>query len=256
MEKGLETGADFRPSSTTSQLCDFGQVTASLSLRPVKYKIGLIMIFTIIVNIHYVLTTILRSPKYSMCFTSFNNTRLLWRFNEARWKWHESVLETLKYYAIIKLLLFSHCHVRLFEISWTAARQASLSFTISWSLLKLMSIELMLSNHLIFCHPLFLLPSIFHNIRVFSNELALHISWPKYWSFSFSISTSSQYSGLISFRIDYWQNATNIHIPGFIAVSPQLTGFFLIWTFISFIIYSRYLAHGLIIWCYLSNSVI
>ena len=108
MEKSLETGADFRPSSTTSQLCDFGQVTASLSLRPVKYKIGLIMIFTIIVNIHYVLTTILRSPKYSMCFTSFNNTRLLWRFNEARWKWHESVLETLKYYAIIKLLLFSH----------------------------------------------------------------------------------------------------------------------------------------------------
>lgn len=64
-------------SSATSQLCDFGQVTASLSLRLVKYKIGLIMIFIIIVNIHYVLTTILRSPKYSMCFTSFNNTRLL-----------------------------------------------------------------------------------------------------------------------------------------------------------------------------------
>ena len=77
MEKRLETGAEFRPSSTTSQLCDFGQVTASLSLRFVKYKIGLIMIFIIIVNIHYVLTTILRSPKYSMYFTSFNNTRLL-----------------------------------------------------------------------------------------------------------------------------------------------------------------------------------
>lgn len=84
MEKGLETGVEFRPISTTSQLCDFGQVTAFLSLRFVKYKIGLIMIFIMIVNIHYILTTILRSPKYSMYFTSFNNTRLLWRFNEAR----------------------------------------------------------------------------------------------------------------------------------------------------------------------------
>ena len=77
MEKGLETGVEFRPSSTTSQLCDLGQVIAFLSLRFVKYKIGLIMIFIIIVNIHYILTTILRSPKYSMYFTSFNNTRLL-----------------------------------------------------------------------------------------------------------------------------------------------------------------------------------
>ena len=84
MEKGLETGVEFRPSSTTSQLCDLGQVIAFLSLRFVKYKIGLIMIFIIIVNIHYILTTILRSPKYSMYFTSFYNTRLLWRFNEAR----------------------------------------------------------------------------------------------------------------------------------------------------------------------------
>ena len=148
-------------------------------------------------------------------------------------------------------------HGRLFETSWTATSQASLSFTISWSLLKLMSIELMmLSNHLILCRPLFLLPSVFPNIRVFSNESALHISWPKYWSFSFSISTSSEYSGLISFRIDNWQNATNIHTPGIIAISPQPTGFFLFWTFVSFIIYSWYLAHGLIIWYYLSNSVI
>ena len=84
MEKGLETGVEFRPSSTTSQLCDLGQVIAFLSLRFLKYKIGLIMIFIILVNIHYILTTILRSPKYSMYFTSFNNTRLLWRFNEAR----------------------------------------------------------------------------------------------------------------------------------------------------------------------------
>ena len=87
---------------------------------------------------------------------------------------------------------------------WTAAHQASLSFTISWSLLKLTSIEsVMLSNHLIFCHPLLLLPSIFPSIRVFSNELALHIRWPKYWGFSFSISPFKEYSGLISLRISF-----------------------------------------------------
>jgi len=85
----------------------------------------------------------------------------------------------------------------------TAVQHASLSFTISQSLLKLMSIEsLMPSNHTIFCQPLLLLPSIFPNIRVFSSELALCTRWPKYWSFSFSISPFSEYSGLISFRID------------------------------------------------------
>ena len=93
--------------------------------------------------------------------------------------------------------------VRLFVIPWTAARQAPLSFTISQSLLKLMSIELVMpSNHLILCRPLLLLPSIFPSIRVFSNESALLIKWPKYWSLSFSISPSNEYSGLISFRID------------------------------------------------------
>ena len=91
------------------------------------------------------------------------------------------------------------------KLQWTAACQASLSFTISWSLLKLMSIEsVMPSNHLILCHPLLLLPSIFPSIRVFSKELALCIRWPKYWSFSFSISPSSDYLGLISFRIDWF----------------------------------------------------
>ena len=81
----------------------------------------------------------------------------------------------------------------------------SLSFSISQSLLKLMSIaSLMPSNHLILCHPLLLLPSIFPSIKVFSNESALHIRWPKYWSFSFSISPYSEYSGLISFRIDWF----------------------------------------------------
>ena len=87
---------------------------------------------------------------------------------------------------------------------WTVALQASLSITNSRSLLKLMSIELVMpSNHLIFCCPLLLLPSIFPSIRVFSNESALCIRWPKYWSFSFSISPSNEYSGLISFRIDW-----------------------------------------------------
>ena len=87
---------------------------------------------------------------------------------------------------------------------WTAAHQASLSITNSWSLLKLISIELVMpSNHLIPRHPLRLLPSIFASIRVFSNESILRIRWPNYWSFSFSISPSNEYSGLISFRIDW-----------------------------------------------------
>ena len=93
--------------------------------------------------------------------------------------------------------------VRLFATPGTAAHQASLSITNSWSLLKLMSIELVMSsNHLILCHPLLLPPSIFPSIRVFSNESVLHIRWPKYWSFSFSISLSNEYIRLISFRKD------------------------------------------------------
>ena len=92
--------------------------------------------------------------------------------------------------------------VQVFVITWTAACQTSLSITNSRSLLKLMSIEsVMQSNHLILCCPLLLLPSIFPNIRVFSSESTLHIKWPKYWSFSFSISPSNEYSGMISFRI-------------------------------------------------------
>ena len=94
--------------------------------------------------------------------------------------------------------------VQLFETPWAAACQASLSIINSWSLLKPMSIEsVMPSNHLILCHPLFFLPSIFPSIRVFSNESTLHIRWPKYWSFSFSISSPNKYSGLISFRMDW-----------------------------------------------------
>ena len=96
-------------------------------------------------------------------------------------------------------------HVQLFVTPWTAAHLASLSITNSWSLLKLMSIELVMpSNHLILCCPLLLPPSILPSIRIFSSESVLHIRWPKYWSFSFSISPSNEYSGLISFRMDWF----------------------------------------------------
>ena len=100
--------------------------------------------------------------------------------------------------------IHSLSRVQLFATTWTAARQASLSINNSRSLLKLMPIEsVMPSNHLILCRPLLLLPSIFPSIRVFSNESVLRIRWPKCWSFSFSISPSNEYSGLISFRMDW-----------------------------------------------------
>ena len=95
--------------------------------------------------------------------------------------------------------------VQLFVTPWAAAHQASLSITKSWSLLKLVSIESVVPfNHPVFCIPLLFLPSIFPSIRVFSNESILHIRWPKYWSFIFGISPSNEYSGLISFRIDWF----------------------------------------------------
>ena len=98
----------------------------------------------------------------------------------------------------------SASHVRLFVIPCSAARQASLSITNSWSLLKLISIKsVMPSNYLILCHPLFLLPLTFPSIRVSSDESLLHIRWPKYWNFSFSISPSNEYLGLISFRMEW-----------------------------------------------------
>ena len=96
-------------------------------------------------------------------------------------------------------------HVHLFATPWTAASQASLSIINSPSLLRFMSIEsVMPSNHLILCHPLLLLPSIFPSVRVFSSESVVRIRWPKYWSFSFSISPSNEYPGLISFRMDWF----------------------------------------------------
>ena len=105
---------------------------------------------------------------------------------------------------IISIVLQSLRSGQLFATTWTAERQVFLSITNSWSLLKLMCIKsVMPSNHLILCHPLLLLPSIFPSNRVFSKESILRIRWPKYWSFSFSISTSTEYSGLISFRMDW-----------------------------------------------------
>ena len=106
---------------------------------------------------------------------------------------------------VIVVVVQSLSHICLFVISWTAACQASLSFTISQSLLKLMPIELVMpSNQLIFSHPLLFLPSIFPRIRAFSSESALHIRWPKYWSFSFSTSPSNEYLEFTSFRIDWF----------------------------------------------------
>ena len=129
-----------------------------------------------------------------------------------RGHWKHRIYQSLhssNMYIIIAYIFFSSVqslsHVQLFATLWTATYQASLSVTNSWSLLKLMSIKLVMpSNHLILCHLLLLLPSIFLSIRVFSNESVLCIRWPKYWSFSFNISPSSEYSGLISFRIDWF----------------------------------------------------
>ena len=111
----------------------------------------------------------------------------------------------MEQYIVVVVVVQSLSHIRLFVTPWTAAHQTSLSITNSRGLPTLMSIEsVMPSNHLIFCRPLLLLPSIFPSIRVFSNESALQIRWPKYWSFSFSINPSNEYLGFVSFRIDWF----------------------------------------------------
>ena len=137
--------------------------------------------------------------------------------------WCVQCMNTASRQIILLLLLFSCCRVRLFETPWTAARQASLSLTISQSLPKFMSTESMMSSkHLILWCPFLLLPSIFPSIRVFSNEIPLCIRWPKYWSFS--ISSSNEYSGLISFGIDWFDL---LAVPGLSSLlqhhSPFLT---------------------------------
>ena len=121
-----------------------------------------------------------------------------------RWKGSPKPLSPQTVSTVPSFVVQSLSYVRLFATPWTAAYQTSLSFTVSQSLIKLMSIKsVMPSNHLIFCRPPLLLPSIFPSNRVFSNESALRIRWPKYWSFSFNISPPSEYSGVISFRMDW-----------------------------------------------------
>ena len=140
------------------------------------------------------MTQKIRLMRYTMCFLGTRRSCKGFTFSN-------SLILILTLWIRVAVQLLSS--VQLFATPWTAALQASLSLTISRSLLKLMSIEsVMPSNHLILCHSL-LLPSIFPSIRIFSNESALRIRWPKYWSFSFSISPSNEYSGLISFRIDW-----------------------------------------------------
>ena len=143
------------------------------------------------------------SPDFSLslCFKeiSLKSRRILWKIDQqttTRWPDWVSYLFSVQSKSL-------SC-VQVFATPWMAACQASLSITNFRSLHKLMSIEsVMPSNHLILCRPLHLLPSIFPSIRVFSNESALRIRWPKYWSFSFSISPSNEYSGLICFRMDW-----------------------------------------------------
>ena len=140
-----------------------------------------------------------------MCFKKgmiYLKNKRLWNQQATSFTAEISCFQSPAYWGASSVQLLS-C-VRLFATPWTAARQASLSITNSQSFLKLMSIELVMpSNHFILCCPLLLLPSIFPSIRVFSNESVLHIRWPKYWSFIFSISPSNKYSGLISFRMDW-----------------------------------------------------
>ena len=132
----------------------------------------------------------------------------LWQIVENREAWHAAAHGVAKSWTWLSdwtqlSSSYQKSGVRLFSTPWTAAYQAFLSFTVSQSLLKCMSIvSVMPPNHLILCHPLLPLPSVFPNIRIFSNESVLLIKWPKYWRFSFSIRPSSEYSGLISFRIN------------------------------------------------------
>ena len=148
---------------------------------------------------------------FYFCFFFFDS--IIWLVELPYSQNRNGSLFTLKYSiswlqcldSFVAVVVQSLSHVQLFATSWSVTCQVSLSSAISWSLLKLMSIWLMMpSNHLILCHPLLLLHSVFLSIRVFSSESALCIRWPKYWSFSFSLSPSNKYSEFISFRIDWF----------------------------------------------------
>ena len=134
------------------------------------------------------------------CYSLYVTFSLFWNSSGKNWQKGHRKVAPITQFTSVQLFI----HVKLFVTPWTVARQASMSITGSRNLLKLISIEsVMLSDHFILCHPLLLLPSIFPIIRVFSNESALLIRWPKYWSFSFNISPSNEHSGLISFRMDW-----------------------------------------------------
>ena len=152
----------------------------------------------------YEIYNIYRVITFKLTTYYWTSSLIIWSFqNQRRFYPLHSTLSSLPNSYVVAVV-HSLNHVQLFVTPWTAVYQASLSFTISQSLLKLMTIEsMMLSNHLILFPPLLLLPSAFPSIRVFSNESALRIRWPKCWSFNFSISPSTEYSRLISFRIDW-----------------------------------------------------
>ena len=145
-------------------------------------------------------------PSWSLSHTEFPRWQSSSFPHQLVWTWCPGfVLQTRIKLKPAFAVVQSLSPVWLFAAPWTAALQASLSFTVSWSLLKLMSIGLVMSSsHLIPCHPLLLLPSIFPSIRVFFNESVLCIRWPKYWNFSFIITPSNEYSWLISFRMDWF----------------------------------------------------
>ena len=153
----------------------------------------------------YEIYNIYRVITFKLTTYYWTSSLIIWSFqNQSRFYPLHSTLSSLPN-SYVLAVVHSLNHVQLFVTPWTAVYQASLSFTISQSLLKLMSLELVMpSNYLILHCPLILLPSIFPSIRVFSNESTLCIRWPKYLSFSFSISPSNEYSGLISFRIDWF----------------------------------------------------
>ena len=167
------------------------------------------LVFLLIFHLHYICWNHLcyfqmlpSLPWYSS--TTFYLS-IAYKFHHHKQSCNNHICSCSCVYLFDFVVIQSISRIWLFVTPWTTACQASLSFTISWSLFKFMSIKsMMLFNHFVLCRPLLLLPSIFPSIRVFSNELALHIRWPKYWSFSFSISLSNEYSRLISFRIEWF----------------------------------------------------
>ena len=158
---------------------------------------------SIIQNVHFSIKNYETYKETEKCDPSTGEKIRKWKLPWRTWMVHLADEDSKA--LIICCFCSVTCRVWLFVTPWTLAHQASMSFIISWSLLKLMSIEyVMPPNHLTLCRSLLLLPSIFPSIGVFSNEWALHIRWPKYWSFSFSINPSNEYAGLVSLKIDWF----------------------------------------------------